>query len=280
MLKISCIGQEQSIETVVIGEFYSHEFKINKLNIPETGTYSIFIEYYQEIHTDRNMQSLLAMLLLLKTFNDDPRTKNAFIGVKFDYLPFERMDKVDAQFEETLKPFLGLIAPMVNVIDVTSVHNEDAMIAPTRNGFSASTAKKVYAGIFMEQSTQVNEVEHLAKNGAYLVAVDNGVKKRYKNLRFDIEFQKKRVEGKIVSQEISVGEEVVCSAPRGKTFVLIDDVCSMGTTFINIGKILKTHDPACKLILFVHFMESEALSIGLTKPLMDLFDEVHYEKII
>jgi len=262
MLKVKYNDIEQ---TVNIGEFYSNELRINKLGISISSIEDeLTFTYIHEIEVGRNTKSLFVLLLLLETYSSGSIKPK--INVAFDYLPFSRMDKPDNQYEETLAPFIRLVGKYSNSLTTVSVHSK----VPFENHFNWHD----------EDSEHVKTVSKLATEpNTYLVAVDAGSKKRYTNLNFPIEFAKKRVNGTITQQEVVLGSEIL-DGKGEKTFILIDDICSMGITFTNVGKELKKLEPNCHLHVYVHFMEAQALNIGLNSDLFKTFDSVKFVKII
>ena len=261
-------GEVIEESTIIVDEFFSHEIRIHKLGIPEDFHGTFILQYVHEIDTFKNTKSLLTLMLLLSLLNQD--YENESIYVEFDYLPFSRMDKPDSQYEETLRAFLAFLEWNVIKIRTTSSHAPQSI----ENILT-------FGDIFEDrESPHVEMIKKLSQEeNTYLVAVDAGARKRYTSLEFPVEFEKQRVDGNIVKQEVVKGREIL-DGQGEKTFILIDDICSMGTTFTNVGKELKKYEPNCKLHLYVHFMEAQSLNIGLNKELFQVFDSVKFNKII
>lgn len=264
MLKISTNKRSFNIE---IDDFYSHELRIGKLKF-NNDEHNVVLTYVHEKNTNTNNKNLLSLLLLLDNLIYVHHFDRSSITVVFEYLPFSRMDKEDEQYEQTLKPFMNLVSEKAGIVITNSVHN------PGSGAFDV--------GYFVHlPSPQVGTVEDLKTHSDIaLVAVDEGALVRYgSHLKFDVVFQKKRVLGDIIEQVPIRGEDILENTENAK-YVLIDDICSKGTTFVNVGKEIKKYNPNAELYLYVHFMESEAYDAGLSKELFELFDEVHFEKFI
>jgi phosphoribosylpyrophosphate synthetase len=267
-LVLKAVNGEEKESTIIVDEFFSHEIRIHKLGIPEDFHGAFTLQYVHEIDTFKNTKSLLALVLLLSLLSAD--YENNSITVEFDYLPFSRMDKPDSQYEETLRAFLSFLEWNTTKIKTISSH------AP-----KSIENILTFGNLFVDvESPHVEMIRKLSQEeNTYLVAVDSGARKRYTSLDFPIEFEKKRIDGNIVKQEVIKGKEIL-DGEGEKTFILIDDICSMGTTFTNVGKELRKYEPNCKLHLYVHFMEAQSLNIGLNKELFQVFDSVKFNKII
>lgn len=156
MLKI----KYNDIDTVInVDEFYSHEMKIHKL--PPIGAGTVYITYRHELKTDLNNASLLALLLILKNLRGTIGLK---IVLDFDYMPFSRMDKPDTQFEETLKPYLLFLEPLVDRIYTNEIHSKGLFEAIFKDKY------RNFDGNF------VNRLKAIDRD-FLLVAVDYGVEK-------------------------------------------------------------------------------------------------------
>jgi ribose-phosphate pyrophosphokinase len=85
-----------------------------------------------------------------------------------------------------------------------------------------------------------------------LVYPDHGAKARYSlNHPFELVFKKTRhaMTGEITGHELDINY-ASSSAPTG-SYLIVDDICDGGATFLSIAKFLRELNPACKISLFV-----------------------------
>lgn len=85
-----------------------------------------------------------------------------------------------------------------------------------------------------------------------IVFPDIGARSRYLTHGLDqIVFNKKRDQktGKIIGHCIDYKNSSI--APKVKSFLIVDDICDGGATFLSVAKELKKLNPKCKISLFV-----------------------------
>lgn len=247
-----------------LDEFYSHELRIQKLK--GIGAGFLTLHYKHSENTAENNQTLLAILLILQ--NLQSKRDILTLNVTFDYMPFSRMDKEDALYEETLRPFLTLIKPLIDNFLTTEIHSETMFERILGEKYNNNRGQS-YFGAMSYVDRNVNSC---------LVAVDQGVVNRYPTL-FSIQIKKRRNDnGEIVKQYIDPSQARAIESY--KEFVFVDDICSKGTTFINAANLIKQYNPDAKFHLYVEFLEKAAHDAGLQKPLYEIFQTVSYQKFI
>lgn len=157
------------------------------------------------------------------------------------YVPYSRQDRINVQGESfSLKVFCDLInyigANTVHIIDphsdVTSALLNNAVIIPQH---------EIFENLLIE------------KNNFFLVCPDGGaLKKIYKLATATtplgiIECSKRR---NPLNGEIT-GVYVPCGEGLENDFIIVDDICDGGRTFIEISKVIKQKNPNSKVILMV-----------------------------
>lgn len=162
------------------------------------------------------------------------------------YIPYARQDRVCNNGEAlSVKVFTDLINsqdyPIVHVLDPHS-DVSSVLINNIKITDNTKLAQKVW-----------KELDSDIKNNAYIVSPDAGALKKTHKIAKAVGYEKEVVfcekQRNTKTGEIT-GTKVYCDDIKGKDFILFDDICDGGRTFIEIAKVLKSQG-ANKIILIV-----------------------------
>ena len=223
------------------------------------------IRRYQNfrVHCDfQGSDDLIDMLLLVNAVrNVDPYTK---LWLQIPYLPFARQDRVMTEGE----PFaLQVAVQLINSCNFSQVEVWDPHSDVLAGMFAPGVLKVVPQEYFVK-------LYNLPKVDSYLVSPDAGaLKKIYKSAKTlgieVIQANKNRnpATGEIINTHISSHPGVTPYS----TFIIIDDICDGGRTFIDLALAIKSmYNDSNKLILSVtHGIFSKGL-----EPL-ECFDKIY-----
>src|SRR5574344_769204 len=182
------------------------------------------------------------------------------------YIPYARQDRVCNSGEAlSIKVFADLINsqnyPVVHVLDPHS----DVSTA-LLNNVKITDNTKLVQKVWKHLDSEIKE-------NLYLVSPDAGaLKKTHKvakaiNYKKEVVFCEKQRDTK--TGEIT-GTKVYCDDIKDKNFMLVDDICDGGRTFIEIAKVLKDKG-ANKIILIVsHGIFSKGLDC-----IFEYIDEIY-----
>jgi ribose-phosphate pyrophosphokinase len=220
--------------------------------LPEFVTQSTSITVDWRFESEREIIDLLSLRMLLA---------NRHMSLRIPYLPYGRQDKgVSNSTTFNLLVFADLINSM-NFDKVFSVdaHNPDRTRQLIDNFVNINVIdfqKEVY--------------EHT--NPEYVVFPDAGARARYQPLRTTIVCEKTRdqLTGEITGHKISEGTW----APHYKAsrFLIVDDLCDGGATFISVAKMLREIYPNAWVGLCVtHGIFSRGLEHLLTNGINEVY---------
>ena len=210
---------------------------------------------------EREIMDLFSLVSLIP----NPRTKHTTLFMP--YLPYARQDKeITNNNTFNLRVFARMINSLeFNRVAATDVHNPDLTKQLINN----------FVNIHVENH-QVDLISRIKPD--YLVFPDAGARDRYKYLDGTLIppliFEKYRHQGSGVITEhniINVPIEGLPHAFSGTRFLVIDDLCDGGATFISIAKTIKKWCPDPDLFLYV---THGVFSKGLT-PLTDVGYKVY-----
>lgn len=181
------------------------------------------------------------------------RDRNIRLTLHVPYLPYARQDK-EITNNKTFN--LHVFAEFINAIGfervtAVDVHNKKLTGELIRNfkNLSVSHIHLNLLSLFPE---------------ATVVYPDRGARERYilpDFVRDEILFYKIRDQesGKILGHELDV--ELSSLAPKVKEFLILDDICDGGATFLSVARELRKLNPTAKIILFItHGIFSRGLS--------------------
>lgn len=225
----------------------------------------------QEIHRYRNFKvrcdfqgsdDLIDLMLLVNA------VRNVVAGTKLwlqiPYFPFARQDRLMTEGE----PFaLQIAAQIVNSCNFEEIEVWDPHSDVLAGMFGAGKLKIIPQEYFVKYC-------NLPKYDSYLVSPDAGaLKKIYKSAKTlgieVIQANKNRnpATGEIINTHINLHPEITPNS----TFIIVDDICDGGRTFIDLAKAIKSmYNDSNKLILYVtHGIFSKGL-----EPL-ECFDKIY-----
>lgn len=196
---------------------------------------------------------------------------NTVLILKLFYTPYSRQDRACKDGESSsYQQIMGLLKYHYNYINTLDVHNSSAYV-----GEEFSNTMPNYAENFISINTQYDlkyfmEFYGINKDNTGIVAVDKGALDRCvyacKSLEFESEnlvtFSKRRkqngeIEHTLISNKVTMYDF--------NNFLIIDDICDGGTTFVNILKYLPKN--ANKYLVVSHGIFSKGLA-----PLMEFKD--------
>lgn len=193
------------------------------------------------------------------------------------YIPYLLGARSDRHFQEGGNSYLvDIIAPIINAqefdcVTVLDVHNPDVASACINN-LNVITNKNLVHSVLDE--LKIN-------NDIILVSPDEGSFKKIGKLVGDIGYtgelltcSKIRINGKITNTFVPLNTSCL-----NKSFVIIDDICDGGATFISIAQAIKKFDEGAKIYLIVtHGVFSKGFE-ELSKYLEDIYCTNSYQDI-
>lgn len=197
---------------------------------------------------DAKSDTIIDLLLLKDAIQHiDPRITTF---VNFDYLPYGRQDRVCAPGEsDSLKVFINIISKAYDKISILDAHN--AKFPYPEN---VLLMKPNYDNFIPVFNNNLNLKEFI-REGTAIVQVDAGARDRCikaaEELRVDniIIFDKQRVEGRIIHKLKS--DSLMYSPKKIKTFIVIDDICDGGGTFLSVASELNKINTEAEVILVI-----------------------------
>jgi len=170
------------------------------------------------------------------------------------YIPYARQDRVANKGESlSIKVFTDLINsqeyPVVHVLDPHS-DISTALINNIKVTDSTEFAKKVCKQIDINDYTLIAPDAGCLKK-VYKIAKEVG----YTGEVVFCEKQRDTVTGNIT------GTKIYCSILEDKNFILFDDICDGGRTFIEIAKILKANGCNKVILATTHGIYSKGLEV-------------------
>lgn len=183
------------------------------------------------------------------------------IGVKeiHLYAPYFLGARSDRDFEEGSNNYLKqVICPIINIQNFSSVTVLDPhsnCLEMGINNFKKLDNLKLVNWSFIDLYGAENAFNVGYSNNVVLVSPDAGATHKIYKLAQKIGFKgeiltcskERRADGKLTLTKIPLTEIDYV----GKTFVIIDDICDGGATFINIAKAIKRYDLPNKIYLIV-----------------------------
>lgn len=194
----------------------------------------------------------LAMLLM--------RNPDAYIHLHIPYLPYARQDKdVNNSSTFSLHTFAHIINSCnFDLVTAVDVHNPFKTSQLIKN-FENITVDHIQQGIMDRWCADC------------LVYPDHGATGRYKHYNFPFTYF-----DKVRNQTTGEIEGLQChelnSVKNSKMFLILDDICDGGRTFIEVAKVLKELVPDCKIVLFVtHGIFSKGKEVLYNAGISDVF---------
>lgn len=198
---------------------------------------------------DARSDTIMDMLLLKDAIQHIDSRITAFAN--FDYLPYGRQDRVCAPGEsDSLKVFMSIISKAYDKISILDAHNANFPYPE-----NVLLMKPNYLKDFKPVFTEGMILDNSNKGRTAIVQVDKGAYKRCIEaaaaLRIDniIAFDKRRVNSKIEHKCIS--DSLMFGPKKIDTFIVIDDICDGGGTFLSVAAELKHINPSAYLTLVV-----------------------------
>jgi len=205
------------------------------------------------------MQAIL-LADAVKRLNKRPR-----LVLVATYLPYGRQDRVCEKGESFSLEVVGkMIESAYDYIETVDVHS-----AVSKNVFSSSLSKydeDVYNKYYMklEKNSTVQKTKLDICENVDIVVPDNGAVDRAGRLAQHtgyisetIKLNKRRIDGKII---LSTDDRFIERIKNGKNFVISDDICDGGGTFIVAANFIKTYNPNAEITLILsHGIFSQGL---------------------
>lgn len=202
-----------------------------------------------------NSDSIMELANLVDAFRRcDP---HIFLHLICPYLPYARQDRVCAPGESlALRVMCDLINSMnFESVEIWDVHSDVALAL-------LNASSNIGPERFL--STIINEASEAKKNLA-LVAPDAGAVKKVSKVAKEYDLPmvtamkiRNPKTGEITGTEIHIPKELL-----GHSFLMVDDICDGGRTFIELAKAIRTAAPkAAEIDLYVtHGIFSKGLSV-------------------
>ena len=200
-----------------------------------------------------NSEDLIKLLMVTDAYK---RKFNITPELYLPYIPYARQDRVCNNGEAlSIKVFANLINsqnyPAVHVLDPHS-DISTALINNVKVTDNTALVKKVWD----------NDLKSYHKDDLYLVSPDAGALKKThkvaKAIGYDREviFCEKQRDTK--TGEIT-GTKIYCDNIEDNNFILVDDICDGGRTFIEIAKVLKEKGANRIILVVSHGIFSKGL---------------------
>lgn len=210
-----------------------------------------------------NPEDLIKLLMVTDAYK---RRYHTTPELYLPYIPYARQDRVCNSGEAlSIKVFSDLINlqnyPLVHVLDPHSDVSTSLL-----NNVKVTDNTKLVQKVWNDLNVDV-------KNNLYLVSPDAGALKKTHKVAKAIEYEREVVfcekQRDTKTGEIT-GTKIYCDDIYGRNFMLCDDICDGGRTFIEIAKVLKAQG-AKKIILVVsHGIFSKGLDC-----IFEYIDEIY-----
>ena len=198
--------------------------------LPEEFLKQTEVQIIWRFEEERELIDILSIHELLRA-----QSANGNIKLHIPYFPFARQDKtVNNQSTFNLHPFCKVLQSLsFNEVSAVDVHNP-AEIFRHLPDFKNLPIAPIHQQV----------IKNLCPD--WIVFPDAGAKRRYSDTEFSkiLVFEKRRdqASGEILGHELCLSESSP-QASRGlrstDTFLILDDICDGGATFISIAKKLK-----------------------------------------
>ncbi|MCF6191072.1 MAG: ribose-phosphate diphosphokinase [Cocleimonas sp.] len=202
----------------------------------------------------RSSDDLMALLLVNNALRNH-YGKTPEINIEIPYFPYARQDRVCSVGQAFS---LQVVAKMIDDLKANSITVWDAHSPVTQ---ALTGAMNVSQEQIIASSNKL--VAHLQDDNTVLVCPDKGAKKKCDKVKkhFSIEqmiFSEKERDpstGEITDTTLS-GNDL-----KGKTAIIIDDICDGGRTFIEIAKRLKTNHAERVILYITHGIFSKGMEV-------------------
>lgn len=220
---------------------------------------------------DSDSDSIFDMILLSNAISEI----NNYISQNLTmyYLPYGRQDRVCSRGESnSLVVFMKIISPMFKNIFIWDAHNPKALQRFDNVYCLTPDYFRDFSGLFPDKTENLQELDF---NETSIVRVDIGAtgrcleakqqirEKLGAHLLLDIlELRKSRFDGKVT--------QVIEKYVDAKNYIIFDDICDGGRTFLNAADLIKKQYPDSKIYLVIsHGIFSAGLS-----ALKETFEQV------
>ena len=224
-------------------------------------------------------EELSTLIYVTKHIRNSSQSTEKEVVLVLPYLPNARMDRTKKEDEVfTLKYFCDII---------NWLHFDSVKVLDVHSNVGAALLDRVQV---MSPASYISEaIRQVEKKDAELVLFfpDEGASKRYADMFPGYKYiygNKKREwgTGKILGTEIMNPYNIDLT---GKRILLVDDICSRGTTFVKSAEALRTYDVKEVFLYVTHcentILEGEVLTSGLIERVFttnSIFTKEH-EKI-
>lgn len=275
------------------------KYLISKFPDGQQDVTIIFGEGYTEINSPVQIKSRFSNFKDLELIICATKAlRNLGIKEIHLYVPYILGLRSDRLFVEGGTSYLrDIVAPILNNLNYETVTcidpHSDVAAACINNLKTITNTSLVKYALFTSPNPIVQEV---GLEGVVLVSPDGGALKKIYKVAKDIGFAGEILNGSKHRDTNGVLSETRINIPEtcyGKEFVIIDDICDGGGTFINLSKAIRSQLPSemreeCKIHLIVtHGVFSKGFEplignverIYCTNSYSDLHDEVYVKTV-
>ena len=226
-----------------IEHFPNNELRIRNIEYKEDA----LVEFKYESSDD-----LIALIFLKKSIDEKGFNANLYIR----YMPYSRMDR---EFDNGDLFLLKYIADIINNLKFKNVYVLEPHSKVTEELINNITVIRPMSKLLELVKEDINFTEK-----DHIVFPDLGAYKRYysDNMNNTIQFDKKRNNDTTLIKHIYLESGIVI---KGSKCIILDDVCSTGSTVLSVAEILKNRGVKEVYILTVH-TENQVLENPVLGP--------------
>lgn len=244
---------------------YNEEIKLKQSTFPAGERYiKIEEESYEKLRVDLGYKycNIVVSVTCLGAMSDTIMDLMLFANcvqnidsriqkvLNFSYLPYGRQDRVCSPGEsDSLKVFMSIISKAYDKISILDAHNAKfpypenvLLMKPDYNNFIPVFNNNLNLKEFIREGTAIVQVDAGARDRCIKAAEE---------LRIDniIVFDKQRIDGRITHKLKS--DSLMYSPKKIKTFIVIDDICDGGGTFLSVASELNKINTEAEVILVI-----------------------------
>lgn len=215
---------------------------------------------------DKAIEEWQVLKFIKRTIDD----KGGLYGrLEMLYLPYSRMDRNEGGKIFTLKYFAKELNSLnfhrVEIIDPHSTVSEGLI-----NKVKTYSHREIFNGIIENFLDEENKKLPL---NIQLVFPDSGANKKYQKQYQDLVQTQPAIGEKLRDWETGIIKDINVKGVSGscETFIIIDDICSKGGTFLGVAEKIKEKAPNSRVLLFVSHLEPISQE-GILKS--DLIDNI------
>lgn len=169
------------------------------------------------------------------------------ISVRFYYLPFSRQDRVCAPGESNSLEVLQTMLKDFNLVQVLDVHNPEAYYPKSWKPLPYNYKDFIQVNGAATNLLQLQNVCFVSPDKGAIARTNKAASELLLTTREPLVFNKQRTDKGIVHELIPPTYPLTDI----ENFIIVDDICDGGATFVNIAKELKQLNPSATLHLVV-----------------------------